>query len=124
MDAGAKLANEEGIFASLEGAACVAATERLLRSGFLKSADQIVIYNTGSGLKYLEACSTWFPRPLLQGCYWLDVVQPYPDVVSFPVRFGIVDELGPAVQEKPVIDDLDVTAFHRNRYRQTRPVHH
>ncbi|HEX4273784.1 MAG TPA: threonine synthase [Bryobacteraceae bacterium] len=63
MDAGAKLASEEGIFASPEGAACVAAAERLLRSGFLKSDDRIVIYNTGSGLKYLEAYSTLFPRP-------------------------------------------------------------
>src|SRR5580700_9391340 len=44
----------------------------------------------------------------------LDVVQPYPDVVSLPVRFRVVDELGPAVQDKPVIDDLDVIALHRN----------
>ena len=65
MDAGAKLASEEGIFACPEGAACVAAAERLLRSGFLESDDQIVIYNTGSGLKYLEAYSTYFPRPVV-----------------------------------------------------------
>jgi threonine synthase len=63
MDAGAMLASEEGIFASPEGAACVAAAERLLQSGFLKSDDQMVIYNTGSGLKYLEAYSARFPRP-------------------------------------------------------------
>lgn len=62
MDAGAKLAAEEGIFASPEGAACVAAAERLLHSAFLKSDDQLVIYNTGSGLKYLEAYSALFPR--------------------------------------------------------------
>ena len=41
--------------------ACAAA-ERLLRDGFLKRDDKIVIYNTGSGLKYLEAYSTRFPR--------------------------------------------------------------
>ena len=37
------------------GASCCA-------RGFLKSTDRIVIYNTGSGLKYLEAYSTRFPR--------------------------------------------------------------
>ena len=36
--------------------------ERLLREGFLKRDDKIVIYNTGSGMKYLEAYSTRFPR--------------------------------------------------------------
>jgi threonine synthase len=62
IDAGIRLAEEEGIFAAPEGAACVAAAERLLHEGFLKKADKIVIYNTGSGLKYLEAYSTRFPR--------------------------------------------------------------
>jgi threonine synthase len=62
IDAGIRLASEEGLFVSPEGAACVAAAERLLREGFLKSDEQIVIYNTGSGLKYLEAYSTRFPR--------------------------------------------------------------
>jgi threonine synthase len=62
MDAGIRLASEEGIFAAPEGAACVAAAERLVREGFLKAEDRIVIYNTGSGLKYLEAYSVRFPR--------------------------------------------------------------
>ena len=62
IHAGIQLAQEEGIFASPEGGACVAAAERLLRAGFLKRDDRIVIYNTGSGLKYLEAYSTRFPR--------------------------------------------------------------
>jgi threonine synthase len=62
IDAGIQLAAEEGIFASPEGGACVAAAERLIREGFLKSDEKIVIYNTGSGLKYLEAYSTRFPR--------------------------------------------------------------
>jgi threonine synthase len=34
----------------------------LLASGFLKPSERIVIYNTGAGLKYLEAYSTRFPR--------------------------------------------------------------
>jgi threonine synthase len=62
MDAGIRLASEEGIFAAPEGAACVAAAERLIREGFLKACDKIVLYNTGSGLKYLEAYSVRFPR--------------------------------------------------------------
>jgi len=62
LDAGLSLAREEGIFAAPEGAACVAALEKLLRSGFLKRDERIVIYNTGAGLKYLEAYGTRFPR--------------------------------------------------------------
>jgi threonine synthase len=62
LAAGIRLAAEEGIFVCPEGAACVAAAERLIREGFLAHDDQIVIYNTGSGLKYLEAYSTRFPR--------------------------------------------------------------
>jgi threonine synthase len=62
LDAGVRLASEEGIYAAPEGAACVAALEKLLVNGFLKASDRIVIYNTGSGLKYPEAYSTRFPR--------------------------------------------------------------
>ncbi len=62
MEAGVQLASEEGIFAAPEGASCVAAAEQLIRTGFLKSTDKIVLYNTGSGLKYLEAYSVRFPR--------------------------------------------------------------
>jgi len=62
VDAGIRLAGEEGIFAAPEGAACIAAAERLISEGFLKSSDRMVIYNTGSGLKYLEVYSTRFPR--------------------------------------------------------------
>ncbi|MGP8247548.1 MAG: threonine synthase [Bryobacteraceae bacterium] len=62
LDAGVRLASDEGIYAAPEGAACVAALEKLLASGFLKPSDRIVIYNTGSGLKYPEAYSTRFPR--------------------------------------------------------------
>jgi threonine synthase len=62
LDAGSQLAGEEGIFAAPEGAACVTACEKLLASGFLKRSDRIVLYNTGTGLKYAEAYSTRFPR--------------------------------------------------------------
>lgn len=62
LDAGLLMSRCQGIFPAPEGGACVAATKRLLESGFLKAEDAIVIYNTGSGLKYLEAYSTRFPR--------------------------------------------------------------
>jgi threonine synthase len=62
LEAGAQLAADEGIYAAPEGAACVAALEKLLASGFLKRTDRIVLYNTGSGLKYPEAYSARFPR--------------------------------------------------------------
>jgi len=62
LDAGVQLASMEGIYAAPEGAACVAALRKLLASGFLQRTDRIVIYNTGSGLKYPEAYSTLFPR--------------------------------------------------------------
>jgi threonine synthase len=64
LDAALLLARSEGIFAAPEGGACVAAVTRLLQNGFLKSDERILIYNTGSGLKYLEAYSTRFPRQL------------------------------------------------------------
>ncbi len=62
LDAGLELGATEGIFAAPEGAACVAALRTLLGNGFLKADERIVLYNTGAGLKYLEAYSTRFPR--------------------------------------------------------------
>ena len=62
LAAGVELARLEGMFVAPEGAACVAAVRRLIESGFLQPEEKIVIYNTGAGLKYLEAYSTLFPR--------------------------------------------------------------
>ncbi len=62
LDAGIELSSDEGIFPAPEGGACVAALKKLLSTGFLKPEERIVIYNTGTGLKYLEAYSTRFPR--------------------------------------------------------------
>ena len=55
LDAGLELASLEGIFAAPEGAACVAAVRKLLAVGFISPSERVVIFNTGSGLKYLEA---------------------------------------------------------------------
>ena len=62
LDAGAELGATEGIFAAPEGAACVAALRKLYDNGFLRRDERVVLYNTGAGLKYLEAYSTRFPR--------------------------------------------------------------
>jgi len=54
LQAVSKLASEEGIFASPEGAATLVAYDKLTASGFLKPTDTAVLYNTGSGLKYID----------------------------------------------------------------------
>jgi threonine synthase len=61
LDASLELAGATGIFASPEGGACLAALKKLLADGFLKPDERIVLYNTATGLKYLEAFSTRFP---------------------------------------------------------------
>ena len=38
-----------------EGGACLSAVRELRRSEWLKPDDEVVIFNTGSGLKYAEA---------------------------------------------------------------------
>ncbi|PYS25014.1 MAG: threonine synthase [Acidobacteria bacterium] len=56
MKAAEELAAHEGLFIAPEGGACMAALKKLRQSGFLSKRDRILIYNTGSGYKYLE---TW-----------------------------------------------------------------
>jgi len=54
MDALRAWAAHEGIFAAPEGAASLAAYRRLLASGFFKPEQKVVLFNTGSGLKYID----------------------------------------------------------------------
>ena len=49
-----QLAETEGIFAAPEGAATLAALIHLKESGWVQSNEWIVIFNTGTGLKYLK----------------------------------------------------------------------
>ena len=64
LAAGRLLAESEGLFVAPEGAACFAALQQLLASGFLDKDEEIVIYNTGTGLKYLDNWATQFrPEP-------------------------------------------------------------
>jgi threonine synthase len=44
----------EGIFAAPEGAASLVAYRKLRASNFFKPEDTVVLFNTGSGLKYLD----------------------------------------------------------------------
>ncbi len=47
-------AKVEGIFAAPEGAASLVAYRKLLATGFFKPEDTVVLFNTGTGLKYLD----------------------------------------------------------------------
>jgi len=47
----------EGIFCAPEGAACLPALRKLIANDFVKEDENVVIFNTGSGVKYLEAFS-------------------------------------------------------------------
>ena len=49
-----QLASMEGIFAAPEGAATLAALKVLIKQGWIHREDHIVLFNTGSGLKYLD----------------------------------------------------------------------
>jgi threonine synthase len=44
----------EGLFLAPEGGACVAALRKLRASGHLSPDDTVVVFNTGTGFKYVE----------------------------------------------------------------------
>jgi threonine synthase len=47
-------ARNEGLLLCPEGAAATAAYDHLLETGFLTPSDRVVLFNTGSGLKYVD----------------------------------------------------------------------
>ena len=49
-----KLCRMEGIFPAPEGAATLVALEKLIQQNWVSPTDRIVLFNTGSGLKYLD----------------------------------------------------------------------
>jgi len=49
-----EVGSAEGLFVAPEGAACFAALPKLLAAGKVSREESIVIFNTGSGIKYLE----------------------------------------------------------------------
>lgn len=62
-------ARNEGIFLCPEGAAATAAYDHLLKAGYLKAEDRVVLFNTGAGLKYTDvtAEAARIPRPNAMG---------------------------------------------------------
>ena len=55
-------AHDEGVFAAPEGAASLAAYNRLRAAGFLKKSDTVVLFNTGSGLKYIDVIAAYLGK--------------------------------------------------------------
>ena len=57
LDATKEIGSAEGIFCAPEGAACLPALKQLLSDGLVKSDQRVVLFNTGSGVKYVESFS-------------------------------------------------------------------
>jgi threonine synthase len=53
--------SSEGLFVAPEGAACFAALRSLLSSGKIASNERVIIFNTGSGIKYLDCFDNRLP---------------------------------------------------------------
>ena len=49
-----EVGSKEGLFVAPEGAACFAALKSLRRTGKIDVGERVVIFNTGSGIKYLD----------------------------------------------------------------------
>lgn len=62
-----EVARQEGAFVCPEGAACFAAVERLRESGWLRGDENVIVLNTGSGLKYPETVPVDVPTLPAQG---------------------------------------------------------
>jgi threonine synthase len=54
LQAQRRLAAMEGIFAAPEGAATLAGLQHLIEIGWVQPDERIVLFNTGTGLKYLK----------------------------------------------------------------------
>jgi len=60
MEAFKELVAEEGIFAAPEGAAALVAYKKLVESSFLLKEDRVVLFNTGSGYKYIDTIARYW----------------------------------------------------------------
>jgi threonine synthase len=58
-----EVGSTQGIFVCPEGGACFAAFKLLRRAGKIASGERVVIFNTGSGIKYLECYDTAVSAP-------------------------------------------------------------
>ena len=64
LQAQRQLGESEGVFVCPEGAATLAACHRLRAEGWLSPADEVVLVNTGAGIKYVDAVD--LPVPVLE----------------------------------------------------------
>jgi threonine synthase len=55
INATGEIGAAEGLFCAPEGAACLPALRKLLATGEVQKNERIVLFNTGTGVKYLEA---------------------------------------------------------------------
>ena len=55
-----EMAARTGLMVAPEGAATLAALHELLEKGLIDRDERVVLFNTGSGLKYIDA---WFDTP-------------------------------------------------------------
>ncbi len=55
LEAVREIGASEGLFVAPEGAACLPALRKLLEAGEVGTDERIVLFNTGAGVKYLEA---------------------------------------------------------------------
>ena len=83
MEGVKQMASTEGIFPAPEGGAALAAYKQLLRNGFLKGSDKVVLFNTGSGYKYLDVFAK----------YW--GVEAFAQPVKLPASRNIGGIIGP-----------------------------
>src|SRR5262249_41186947 len=67
MEAVREWASNEGVFAAPEGAASLVACRKLRASGFLKTSDRVVLFNTGSGLKYIDVFHRYWKEQSAKG---------------------------------------------------------
>ena len=80
MDALHHWAQVEGLFAAPEGAAALAAYRKLRSNGFFGPDDAVVLFNTGTGLKYLDVIEgqTKSANPKLAASRYLGgIIGPY-----------------------------------------------
>jgi threonine synthase len=49
-----EVGSKEGLFVAPESGACFAALKKLRAAGKIDIGERVVIFNTGSGIKYLE----------------------------------------------------------------------
>ncbi len=83
MEGVKEMASSEGIFPAPEGGAALAAYKHLLESGFLSDSDKVVLFNTGSGYKYLDVFAK----------YW--GVEAFASPVKLPASRNIGGIIGP-----------------------------